>query len=105
MELHRILPDDITTDHVAIELNTDFSTASLTAPEITALVAAWQAGAVSQDTILDLFRPSDYADNRIMPCWAARSAVLLGRGLPARGIIRCDFYSPLRKLSRRSPGR
>ena len=34
----------------------DFSTAGLTAPEIPALVAAWPAGAVSQDTILDLFR-------------------------------------------------
>ena len=52
-------PDVITSDHLAIELNTDFSSAGLTARKITALVAAWQAGAVSQDTMLDLVPRSE----------------------------------------------
>jgi hypothetical protein len=48
--------DDITTEQVTVELNTDFSTKGLSAMEITSIVAAWQAGAISRDTMTDLFR-------------------------------------------------
>ena len=37
-------------------MNTDFSTKGLSAQEVTALVAAWQSGALSPDSMLDLFR-------------------------------------------------
>ena len=49
-------PEDVTNDQVLVELNTDFSTKGLAAPEIQAVVAAWQAGAISRDTMTDLFR-------------------------------------------------
>jgi hypothetical protein len=49
-------PDDVTTGQVSIELNTDFSTKGLSSAEIQSIVAAWQAGAISRETMLDLFR-------------------------------------------------
>jgi hypothetical protein len=68
-----------TKDQLSIELNTDFSTKGLSAQEIT-VVAAWQSGAISQETMHELFRRGDNADNRIMPYRASMSAVLLGGG-------------------------
>jgi hypothetical protein len=41
---------------VKLELNTDFSTKGLSAPEITAIVSAWQANALSRDSMMELFR-------------------------------------------------
>jgi hypothetical protein len=49
-------PDTVTNEQVHFELNTDFSTKGLSAQEIQAIVAAWQANAISRDTMLDLFR-------------------------------------------------
>ena len=49
-------PDEVTSEQVLLELNTDFSTKGLTAQEIQSLVAAWQAGAISRDTMTELFR-------------------------------------------------
>lgn len=49
-------PDDVTGEQVTFELNTDYSTKGLSAQEITSIVAAWQAGAISRDTMNDLFR-------------------------------------------------
>jgi hypothetical protein len=51
-----VWPDDVTRDQVTIDLNTDFSTKGLSAQEVTAIVAAWQSGALSQDSMLELFR-------------------------------------------------
>ncbi len=53
------IPDAIGPDLVLVTLNTDFSITGMSALEITALVAAWQAGAISQDTMLDLFRAGE----------------------------------------------
>jgi hypothetical protein len=39
-----------------VELNTDFSEKGLTSQDLQAIVAAWQAGAVSRETMMDLFR-------------------------------------------------
>jgi hypothetical protein len=50
------LPDDVTNEQVTLELNTDFSMKGMTAQEITAVVAAWQNGAISRDSMLHLFR-------------------------------------------------
>ena len=49
-------PDDVTNEQVLLELNTDFSMKGMAAPEIQAIVAAWQAGAISRDTMTELFR-------------------------------------------------
>lgn len=49
-------PEEVSSEAALVELNTDFSTKGLAAQEITAVVAAWQAGAISRDTMTDLFR-------------------------------------------------
>jgi hypothetical protein len=49
-------PDDVTGEQVLIELNTDFSTKGMSAQEVQAIVAAWQANAISRDTMTQLFR-------------------------------------------------
>jgi hypothetical protein len=49
-------PDEVTEENVLMDLNTDFSTKGLSAQEITAIVAAWQANAISRDTMTELFR-------------------------------------------------
>ena len=53
------IPDAIGPELVLVTLNTDFSITGMSALEITALVAAWQAGAISQATMLDLFRAGE----------------------------------------------
>ncbi|MEI7733547.1 MAG: DUF4055 domain-containing protein [Verrucomicrobiota bacterium] len=52
-------PEDITDQQALLDLNTDFRTHGMAATEVTALVAAWQAGAISQDTMFELFRRSE----------------------------------------------
>ncbi len=46
----------MTTEQVLVELNTDFSTKGLGPQEIQTIVAAWQANAISRDTMMELFR-------------------------------------------------
>ena len=46
----------MTNERVRVELNTDFSTKGLSSLEITSIVAAWQSGALSRETMTDLFR-------------------------------------------------
>ncbi|MGH7993261.1 MAG: hypothetical protein ACREDQ_07085, partial [Limisphaerales bacterium] len=53
------IPDAIGPDLVLASLNTDFSITGMSFQEIAALVAAWQAGAISQATMLDLFRAGE----------------------------------------------
>ena len=50
------LPDDVTSEQVLMTLNSDFSAKGLASQDVQAVVAAWQAGAISQDTMLELFR-------------------------------------------------
>ena len=50
------LPDDVSDRQVLMQLNTDFSTKGLASQDVQAIVAAWQAGAISQDTMHELFR-------------------------------------------------
>jgi hypothetical protein len=49
-------PEKISEDVVLIELNSDFSSKGMSSDEITAVVSAWQAGAISRETMFDLFR-------------------------------------------------
>ncbi len=53
------IPDAIGADLVLASLNTDFNFAGMTYQEISAIVSAWQAGAISQDTMLNLFRAGE----------------------------------------------
>jgi hypothetical protein len=50
------MPDDVSQEQVLVELNTDYSTRGLTATEIAAVVSAWQNGALSRESMLDIFR-------------------------------------------------
>jgi hypothetical protein len=49
-------PEQVGEDEVLLQLNTDFSPKGMNAQELQATVAAWQAGAISQETMFDLFR-------------------------------------------------
>lgn len=53
------LPEDVSPEHLRYELNTDFEAAPLGANELTALVAAWQQGAISRDTLLHNLRAGE----------------------------------------------
>ena len=57
-------PDDIGQYKVMLELNTDFSTTGMDPQELIAVVAAWQAGAISRDTMTDLFRRAEVLPER-----------------------------------------
>jgi hypothetical protein len=53
------LPKDISDELVVLRINTDFTAKGLTSLELTAIVGAWQAGAISQATMFDLFRKGE----------------------------------------------
>jgi hypothetical protein len=52
-------PGDVTAEHISYQLNSDFEATMMSATEITALVAAWQTGAISRDTLLHNFRTGE----------------------------------------------
>jgi hypothetical protein len=52
-------PDDIGEGLVLMQLNTDFSSHGMSSDEITAVVSAWQANAISRETMLELFRKGE----------------------------------------------
>jgi hypothetical protein len=52
-------PEDVSEDLVLLQINTDFTPKGLTSLELTAIVGAWQAGAISQATMFDLFRKGE----------------------------------------------
>ena len=49
-------PEDLTGGAVTFVLNVDYSVRGLTSADMNAVVQAWQNGALSQDTMLDIFR-------------------------------------------------
>ena len=52
-------PEAIGDDAVLVTLNTDFKNKGMASDQITAIVAAWQAGAISRDTMFELFRKGE----------------------------------------------
>lgn len=52
-------PEDVSEDIVLLNINTDFTAKGLSSMELTAIVSAWQAGAISQATMFDLFRKGE----------------------------------------------
>ncbi len=55
-------PEDLPEDKIFCRLNTDYESNAMTAHELTALVQAWQAGAISRDSMLDLMRQGEVLD-------------------------------------------
>jgi hypothetical protein len=58
---HTVIPDpsDVDEETVCVKLNTDFETAHLNGNDLAALVSAWQAGAISRDTLLHNLRQGE----------------------------------------------
>jgi hypothetical protein len=52
-------PDAIGEDRVLAQINTDFGTKGMSSMELTAIVAAWQANAISRETMFELFRKGE----------------------------------------------
>jgi hypothetical protein len=52
-------PEAIGDDAVLMNLNTDFSAKGMASDQITAIVSAWKEGAISRDTMFDLFRKGE----------------------------------------------
>jgi hypothetical protein len=52
-------PDAVSEDTVLLSLNTDFAPKGMSAMELQATVAAWQAGAISMATMFDVFRKGE----------------------------------------------
>ncbi len=52
-------PENISESLVLLQINTDFTAKGLTSLELTAIVGAWQAGAISQATMFNLFRKGE----------------------------------------------
>ena len=52
-------PEDVSESLVLLQIKTDFTAKGLTSLELTAIVGAWQAGAISRETMFDLFRKGE----------------------------------------------
>jgi hypothetical protein len=52
-------PELITDSQALVELNTDFSISGMSSDQLREIVSAWQAGAISRDTMLELFRKGE----------------------------------------------
>jgi hypothetical protein len=50
------IPELVTDGQVLVELNTDFGVSGMQSGELAAVVSAWKDGAISQDSMLELFR-------------------------------------------------
>jgi hypothetical protein len=50
------IPELVTDGQVLVELNTDFGVTGMQSGELASVVQAWKDGAISQDTMLELFR-------------------------------------------------
>jgi hypothetical protein len=49
-------PEGLAENVVTVALNTDFSTSGMDSNQLREVIAAWKAGAISQDTMMELFR-------------------------------------------------
>jgi hypothetical protein len=54
-----LLPYGLSKAEVTVKLNTDFGIAGLSSQDLQAVVAAWQSGAISRDTMFELFRSGE----------------------------------------------
>jgi len=54
-----VSPYGLTKAEVTVKLNTDFGMAGMSSQDLQAVVAAWQSGAISRDTMFELFRSGE----------------------------------------------
>jgi hypothetical protein len=54
-----LLPFGLSKAEVTVKLNTDFGIAGLSSADLQAIVGAWQSGAISRDTMYELFRSGE----------------------------------------------
>jgi hypothetical protein len=54
--LTEALPHELSKAEVTIKLNNDFGVEGISSQDLQAVVGAWQAGAISRDTMFELFR-------------------------------------------------
>jgi hypothetical protein len=54
-----VSPYGLTKAEVTVKLNTDFGIAGMSSQDLQAVVAAWQSGAISRDTMFELFRSGE----------------------------------------------
>ncbi len=52
-------PEAIGEDKVLVQLNTDFTARGMSSDEMNSVVVAWQAGAISRETMFELFRKGE----------------------------------------------
>jgi hypothetical protein len=52
-------PDSINDNQALVRLNTDFSLKGITSQELLSIVSAWQSGAISQNSMFELFRKGE----------------------------------------------
>jgi hypothetical protein len=79
------LPDSVTNADVLLQLNTDFSVQGMSSQDLQAVVAAWQAGAISRDTMFELFRKGEILpDGRTNQDEAALVKAGAGQGQPGQ---------------------
>jgi hypothetical protein len=53
------LPFGLSKAEVKVKLNTDFGMAGMSSQDLQAVVGAWQSGAISRDTMFELFRSGE----------------------------------------------
>ena len=54
-----LLPYGLTKAEVTVKLNSDFGIAGMSSSDLQAVVGAWQSGAISRDTMFELFRSGE----------------------------------------------
>lgn len=54
-----VLPYGLSKAEVTVKLNSDFGIAGMSSSDLQAVVAAWQSGAISRDTMFELFRSGE----------------------------------------------
>ena len=90
------LPDAISPDSVLLRLNTDFTAKGLSPLELTAIVGAWQAGAISQTTMFDLFRQGEILPTGRTDLEEKNLISQIGRAISA-GVSPNDSTTPVAK--------
>ena len=82
------MPDDVTSEQVRIELNSDFGSKGLTAAEINSIVQAWQASAISRDSMTELFRRGEVLPEGRNTVEEEALLASEGTGVPATALAR-----------------
>jgi hypothetical protein len=72
---------ELTEAKVTVKLNQDFGVAGMSSADLQAVVAAWQSGAISRDTMFELFRSGEILpDGRTNQ--DEEQLIKVGRGVP-----------------------